>query len=150
MWKEPIYKWDAEKQIAFCSIFDTQFQKTFVGIAKCHPDDEDMASEKTGMYIAGLRAIISILKYEKKEIKKEIKTLYKFHYTINRSKQYNKESYENRMLHRNIKRLEEEVELIEEEIKEINKKIINYIEEKEKFYQVIRRKRRTNLINVNK
>ena len=48
--KKPIFTWDLETGEALCVIKDKD--KIYYGVAKCHPDDFDMKSEKTGCFIA--------------------------------------------------------------------------------------------------
>lgn len=113
-----------------------------VGTAECHPNDEDMANEKTGCYIAERRAYIKYLGYIRdNEIKPELKALKKFYNVINQSKYYNEQDYSNQMLLRNIKRLEDDLAALKEEIQEERQSLKNYIDEKETFYQNVRKYR---------
>ena len=50
------YKYDSHNKTSICEmIYDN---KTFIGTAQCHPDDEDVASERVGAIIAESRAAI--------------------------------------------------------------------------------------------
>ena len=56
---EPIFNYNEHRGTTICTIFDGQ--NTFIGKAKCHPDDRDCMSEFTGCEIAEKRAKIKIL-----------------------------------------------------------------------------------------
>ena len=73
MKNEPIFNWDAETGTAACILSDGK--KIFTGLAQCHPDDIDMASEKTGCEIAFKRAKINALREYRDELKASLKAL---------------------------------------------------------------------------
>jgi queuine/archaeosine tRNA-ribosyltransferase len=80
-------------------------EKVFSGSARCHPDDTDMMSEKTGCEIALRRAKINTLKGYRDELKIALNTLNHLYYSMNKSKRFNEKSYENRMLQRRIRQI---------------------------------------------
>lgn len=134
------YTWDKDTQIAKCIINYNNTQ--FIGIAQCHPDDNDMSNKLTGQTIAEFRAVIQVLKYKRDcEIVPQLKALKQLYYSINKSKYYNKKSYEARMLYRHINMLEEDLKAIREEIKSLKDSLKFYLDAKETYYQAVRRKR---------
>ena len=56
---EPVFNYIKSSGTTTCTISDGQ--NTFIGTAKCHPDDRDCMSEYTGCEIAEKRAKIKIL-----------------------------------------------------------------------------------------
>ncbi len=139
MKNEPIFNWDAETGTAACSLSDGK--KIFTGLAQCHPDDIDMASEKTGCEIAFKRAKINALREYRDELKASLKALNQFYYSINKSKQFNEKSYENRMLQRQIRTINFDLATTKEIIASEQQNLRQYIEEKDKFYVKIRKNR---------
>lgn len=51
----PEFTWDEESGSAICIIKDEK-NRVFIGEAICHPDDQDMISERTGCELAFRRA----------------------------------------------------------------------------------------------
>ena len=138
MSKQPTINWDAEKGITTYTIYYKD--KSFVGTANCHPDDMDMASELTGTAIAECRATIAYLVHLRdNELKPQLKGVKQLYYAMNRSKRFNRKSYENIMLQRHIHNLEMDIEAINEEITMIKVHLKKYINEKEKVSQHIRK-----------
>lgn len=120
-------------------------QVVFLGEARCHPDDEDFQSEKTGLQIAEVRANIQYLQFKRdKEIKSQIKILKHLLGNIQSSKYHNPKNYESSMLRNQLKALEKELEDINEAIAEEKKFLKEYINEKDKFYKRIRSKKVNN------
>ena len=70
----------------------------FYGTAKCHPQDNDMKTEKVGCEIAYYRALLKALKKEKEKLTYELKGLQKYYYTMNKSKYFDETSYPIRRL----------------------------------------------------
>ena len=136
---EPIYTWDQENGIATCTIV-SDFGK-FITSSHCHPDDMDMANEKTGCNYAYKRAYIKVLQAYKKELKIQLGALNQLYYSMNRSKYFNPKSYENKMLQRQIRQRQEDIEYTNNAIKEAKNKLNYIINEKDKFYKNIRKNR---------
>ena len=61
---------------------------------------------------------------------------------MNRSKYFNPKSYENKMLQRQIRQRQEDIEYTNNAIKEAKNKLNYIINEKDKFYKNIRKNRR--------
>ena len=140
MKKEPLFDYNSETGISSCLIEDRDGNIIY-GIAKCHPDDMDMANEKTGCDFAYRRAYIKVLQAYKKELKTELKVLKQLYYSMNRSKYFNPKSYENKMLQRQIRQRQEDIEYTNNAIKEAKNKLNYIINEKDKFYKNIRKNR---------
>ena len=97
------YSYDATSGIAYCEI--RAYGQTFQGTAFAHPDDMDLSSEKTGCQIAGWRAYIQLLCYERDHIiTPQLEAYNQLYYSMNRSKHFDKKSYEAKMLYKAIKR----------------------------------------------
>ena len=138
--KEPYYDWNEQDGIATCILYDGE--NTFLGLATCHPDDEDFQSEKTGLYIAEARAEIQALKHYKNNVLKPgLNALNQLYYSINHSKQYNKKSYESKMLYRQIQMKEHDIKDIQDMINERKADLKKYIDDKDAFYQSVKRNR---------
>lgn len=138
--KQPLYEWDETIGGAYCTIYYKNAE--FRGVAICHENDEDMKSKLTGQIIAEMRATILLLQHIRdNEIKPQLQALKQFYYSINRSKHYNKKSYENKMLYRQIKKLEKDLQDIKLELSLTREDLDRYIKEKESIYQIIRKRR---------
>ena len=98
-------------------------------------------NEKTGLQIAETRANIKFLKRLIKESKKELKALKDFHSLLKFNPYYNEENREVKLLIKEIRRREKDIKENENSLKEMKDTLIEYIAEKEKFYQKIRRNR---------
>lgn len=137
---KPKFEWYEEDRQAICTLY-TKYG-VFKGIASCHPDDEDMMSEKVGCEIAYSRAAIESLKYERDHIiKPSLKALKQLYYSMNRSKHFNPKSYENKMLRRQIECWEFDLLTVNEMIDTERTWLKNYIDTKEALYINLRIKR---------
>lgn len=138
---EPSVIWDAENNIATCTLIDDQGRK-FVGTAKCHPDDLDFSNELTGGVIASHRAMIKYLRSIKRDIlQPELRALKQLYYSMNQSKKFNPNSYENKMLQRQIHIKEEDLATIEEELVSLQQKLKLFIATKDATYKKLRQNR---------
>ena len=136
---KPIFNWDAEQRIASCVL--STGTKVFSGIAQCHPDDEDMMSEKTGCEIAFRRAKIDLLRDYRNEIEIKLSALNQLYYSMNQSKKFDNKSYEYKMLKRQINMYKFDLETVKEQIQQEQDSLREYIENKGKFYTHIRTNR---------
>ena len=137
--KKPQFSWDPKDGAALCIIYDKN--NVYYGTAKCHPEDTDMMSEKTGCEIAYMRAILQSLKKQRDELKCELKGLKKYYYSINQSKHFNKDSYEVRLLISHIKLITEDISILKELIKIQRERLNDFLKNKSTFYQKIRKNR---------
>jgi hypothetical protein len=111
----------------------------FIGEAQCHPEDMDVMSKLTGYNIAEMRATLEFLRYIRDiELGLQLKSLYQLYYSMSHSKNYNKKSYEAKMLYRQINRLETDLAAVKEEIDNVKQTLKKYLEQKEKDHAKIR------------
>ena len=142
---EPIYNWDAEKKITTCTLTDNK-GRSFVGVAKCHPTDDDFGNSYTGSHIACERSVIKYLKSVlRDELQPGLAALKQLYYSINKSKNYNPKSYESIMLRRQIRMKEDDIEFIKQELADREQRLKVYIAEKDMFYQKTRKSRAAKL-----
>lgn len=136
---EPLFAWDNENGTASCILTDGN--KQYIGVAFCHEDDRDMMSEKTGSEIAFRRAKIDVLRAYREEVKSSLKALRNFYYSINSSNKYNKDSYEAKMLKRQITLREKDLKFAKELIAQERSDLHKFITDKDEFYKKIRARR---------
>lgn len=140
MKQQPKFYWDNTTKTATCILADGN--NIFTGIASAHPDDMDMANEKTGYQIALWRAEIKYYTHIRdNELKPALKALKKVLDEMKYSKRFNPKSYENRALLRNFYQVESDLDTIRYLLANTKKKLKQYISEKDKFYQRIRANR---------
>lgn len=138
--KNVIYEWQPEEGLAICKVYYNNME--FKGTASCHPDDIDMCSKMTGQTIAELRAEIKKLQHIRdNELRPQLKALKQLYYAMNRSKKYNKKSYESKMLYRAIKNISNELDMIKEILDDDRKFLKEYIDLKDIYYKNIRSRR---------
>ena len=134
--------WDGEKGLGKATI--RYHGNEYIGFAKCHPDDNDMKSEKVSYEIALSRAYVKALKEIVKESKLKLEALNHYYHSVKNSKKYTPGSYENKMLQKQIKMYQNDIVLIRMEIFKEEQDNLYYIQNKEKFYQKIRINRSKN------
>lgn len=133
--------YDENCNMASCIITDSHGRE-YMKFATCHPDDLDMASEKTGCSIAERRTIIVYLKGQiKNEFEPRLRGLNQLYNSIKFSKEYNKNSFEARKLRKQIYLTKKSIENIKNDIEELEEDLESYIQKKDKFYKQIRQKR---------
>ena len=114
----------------------------FIGDAKCHEQDNDFKSEKTGLQIAEIRANIKLLQFRRDtEIKPQIKILKHLLHNIQSSKYHNPKAYESIMIRKQLKALNADLNEINGIINDEKKYLKDYIDKKDDFYNKIRAKR---------
>lgn len=127
------YDWDEELGIATCTI-KVDGGKTFTGRSYCSDKDLDVKSEYTGCTIAYYRAILNSLLDERDNILLPgLKALKQLYYSINKSKNYNRYSYEAKMLYNQIQHYEDDLKFIRNYINDIKADLTRYINDKEYF-----------------
>ena len=113
--------------------------QAFEGGAKCHPDDMDMISERTGCCIAEARAYIKALRFKRDhEIQPKLDVLCHVYNNMQTSKYFNPKSYEAKMLRSQIEVIEKELAAVNQDLAEEKKYLKEYIDKKDKFYQRLR------------
>ena len=137
MKKYPNYTWLNHEGLAFC---DIEYKGLiFSGTAQCHPEDRDMMSKLTGETIAEFRATIKYLKFIRDfELRPQLKSLKQLYYSMNTSKHFDSTSYEAKMLYRQINLLEEDIKEIQLSIKTTKEDLKLYLQTKEKDHATLR------------
>lgn len=144
--KKPIYSWNEESGEAVCILTDGI--NPFIGIARCHPDDKDMMSEKAGLEIAEMRAQINFWRHIRdNELKPQLKILTDFYKSICQSKHFNENSYETKMLRRKIHEISLDLTAVKNELALLQEDLISYLKQKDIFYNRIRENRKKAELN---
>ena len=139
MRNEPIFHWDEESGKSACILSDGD--KVYTGFAQCHPDDSDMASEKTGCEIALRRARINALRGYRDELYIRVSALNQYYHSMNMSYRFNEKSYENKMLQRQIRQIKFDLDTTKEMIAGEELSLRAYIKSKDVFYIQTRKRR---------
>lgn len=134
--------WIPEKGLATVTLHNPY--GVFIGHAYCHNDDMDMCNDKTGLQIAMHRATIKCYRNRRDDIKSRLAGLNQLYYSMKHSKNFNPESYENKMLQRQIRNLKDDLATIKEMIATEEQTMREYVSEKDKFYKKIRKNRNKN------
>lgn len=106
----------------------------FIGSTKCDPVDEDFKYETIGYTIAETRAEIKRLQYIKEITKAELRALKHLYAT---SRTFPDTNIYHRLMEQ-INNKKEKIELINECINDYHKFIYTYINEKDRFWKMIR------------
>ena len=113
----------------------------FVGEARCHPDDMDMESERTGLTIAEARATIKLMKFKRNfELIPQLNILQHLYNNICTSKYHDPKAYESKMIQSQISNIEKQITTIETDIADETKYLKEYIIKKDNLYKKIRAK----------
>lgn len=130
--------WDTDNRVCSCVL--TAHGVEFYGIATCHPNDEDMKSVRTGEIIAFNRAYIKYLQHMRNtQVDPILKVLTDLYKNMASSHRFNSKSFEAIQLYKEIKYYEENKRVINQLIKDTREYLKNYINEKDKFYQRMRK-----------
>ena len=137
---EPIFNYNEHRGTTTCTISDGQ--NTFIGTARCHPDDLDCMSEYTGCEIAERRCKIKILQHIKNnQIIPQIQAYEHLISTMLNSKQLNPQSYEFKRIKAEYDNLLVHYSNIKEKIKYSKNELKEYLINKEKVNKFIRLKK---------
>ena len=133
--------WDEKLGLAQTTLY-TEFG-SFFGAAVCHPEDEDMKSEKVGLKISYHRATIKMLKHIKSQyLRPQIELLERMAKHFNHSSTFNPKCRENIILQRELSALKNDHSTISKLIVEEQKRLDEYIKGKDQFYEKIRSRRK--------
>ena len=136
---KPNYFWDEKTGVMICEI---EYQgNTFKGMAVCHEDDADFKSELVGSNLAYERAYIKLFKYLKKTEKARLDVLLNVYNSMAQSYRFNPDSFEAKILKKNIHRTEQVVNALNDTIKEMNDSVRPQIDRYEDFFKKVRLKR---------
>lgn len=126
-----------EDGMAYFFIYYKEF--IFTGKAKCHPEDLDMESERTGLTIAEARAIIKMKKFIKRHEIQPIINAYKHLLkNLQSSSKHNPKAYESCMLRSQLSHWEGQLAEITADIADEEKYLKEYINQKDKLYRKLR------------
>lgn len=139
MEKAPFYTYEEETGCATC-ILEIDGM-SFVGVARCHPEDMDMRNHTTGEWIAYMRAAKKAIQHEIYIAKIKLKAVEDCYSNMISSPKFNKKSYEARMMRKKIYFLREELEDFKHSKRVVEENINDFIKEKDKFYTQLRRLR---------
>ena len=126
----------------FCTL--TIGDKKYCGHAKCHADDIPIFSQRLGERLAYDRASIDYLRDERDKINEQIKSLKHLLSIYNQSQKTNKESYEYKMLQKQINTYIRDSKELSRAIKEIKEEDIKYVAERAQLLK------RTKAVNDNR
>ena len=139
---EPIFNSNEHRVTTTCTISDGQ--NTFIGTAKCHPNDRDCMSEYTGCEIAERRCKIKILQHIKNnQIIPQIQAYEHLISTMLNSKQLNPQSYEFKRIKAEYDNLLNQYTAIKNKIKYSQSKLREYIFNKESVNKFLRLRKAT-------
>lgn len=113
----------------------------FIGRAYLHEDDKDLGNEKTGLFIAETRAKIKFLKELNRQHKTQLKGIVDTYKMLINSSNCNQDSYEIKLIRREINRRKKAILEEEEIIDRLRSNLKEYIDAKEDFYKRIRKGR---------
>lgn len=126
------YLWDEDNRKVTCTIKDLKSNKTYEGVARCHP--EDNCNKLMGEFISKQRATINILRdIRDNEIKPQLAGFNQLFYSMNYSKYFNPSSYEARMLFRKIEQAKSDLNYVNAEIDSLKEEINYYLKEEVQF-----------------
>lgn len=144
---EPIFNWDEKEGIASCILADSN-NNVFTGVAYCCEEDQEFKSEKTGCEIALARAEIKFFTHIRdNELKPSIKALKHLQACMQQSTHFNKDSYENQALRREIRRLEKLLNTVNDELAGLKENLSAYINGKERLHNLLRERRNKDKVN---
>lgn len=136
------FHYDTETYQAICTLTDPASNLSWRGYATCHPNDLDMESERTGMHIAETRALIKVLKAERREVKIKIKEITDFYNGLKDSKKIVVTTdYVMGKIRSRLGALNDELREVNEEITYLQFSLNDYIKSKDELYHKIRKLR---------
>lgn len=114
---------------------------TFIGKARCHPEDMDYGNERTGLTIAEARANIKLMKFKRRfEIQPKIDVLNHILANMETSKRYAPKSYEAKSIRSQLRAAQEAYAQLTQDIVDEEKYLQEYIDKKTDFYNRLRAK----------
>lgn len=115
--------------------------RSFIGEAWCSDEDKEFESMIMGSTIAEMRAQIEAARTYRNDLKIRLQALKQLYYSMNQSKQFNPKSYENKMLHRQIKLLENDLEIAKHQLAVLKLDLYEYINNKDDYHKKLKRMR---------
>lgn len=136
--KEPIFYY--RDGYAKC-LAEDDMGRVFIGEAWCADEDKDFESMIMGSTIAEMRAQIEAAKTYRDDLKIKLSALNQLYYSMKHSKQFNPKSYENKMLHRQIKLLENDLSIAKHQLAVLKLDLFEYINDKDQLHKKIKENR---------
>ena len=141
---QPEFTWNEMTGESTCVLTDDK-NRVFVGTAQCHPNDYDMASERTGCELAFRRAKLEYFRtIRDAELKPALAALEHLYASMVHSTHFEANSYEARTIRKHIHQIKFDLTTIKEMIASEYQGITDYIKGKDKVYQRIRNKNQDN------
>lgn len=139
--KDITFTYDEETKTTYCHCRNSR-NVHFMGQAQCHESDYDMENTLTGQEIAFRRAKIAFLCDERdNNLKPRLAALEQLLYSMKHSCNFNPNSYESKMLRRQIYLTTFDLTTVKEMIQYERQNLKTFIEKKDKMYQTIRKHR---------
>ena len=142
--KQPYFNYEAEH--AVCIATD-DMGREFKGEAWCAKDDLDFESELTGYTIAEYRAQIAAAKTYRNDLRIKLSALKQLYYSMKHSSHFNPKSYEAKMLFKQMKRTQEDLDIAIHQLAVLKVELYEFIQDKETFYQKLRKARNDRVSN---
>ena len=136
--KQPIFTY--ENGHAKC-IAEDSMGRQFIGEAWCADTDQEFESQLTGLTIAEARAQIAAARTYRDDIKNKLSALKQLLYSMNQSKNFNRHSYEAKMLYRQIKLHELDLEIAKHQLAVLKLDLFEYINEKDVYHKKLKEMR---------
>lgn len=136
--KEPVFTY--KDGYAKC-IAEDDLGRQFIGEAWCAEEDKDFESVLMGSTIAEMRAQIAAAKTYRDDLKIKLSALKQLYYSMKHSKKFNPKGYENKMLHRQIKLIENDLSIAKHQLAVLKLDLYEYINDKDELHKKIKGKR---------
>ena len=143
------FAYDEETGVTTCTLQDTK-RNTYIGEARCHPDDVDMKNKMTGSEIAYRRAYIKYLKHMRDtEFVPQLSVLKHMYSCMEQAADFNPKDNNIRLMKRAIDNYSAAVDMIRAAIRDERNDLHTYMTDKAKLYKLIRDRRASNMAKNN-
>ena len=143
------FAYDEETGVTTCTLQDTK-RNTYIGEARCHPDDVDMKNKMTGSEIAYRRAYIKYLKHMRDtEFVPQLSILKHMYSCMEQAADFNPKDNNIRLMKRAIDNYSAAVDMIRAAIRDERNDLHTYMTDKAKLYKLIRDRRASNTAKNN-
>lgn len=143
------FAYDEETGVTTCTLQDTK-RNTYIGEARCHPDDVDMKNKMTGSEIAYRRAYIKFLKHMRDtEFVPQLSVLKHMYSCMEQAADFNPKDNNIRLMKRAIDNYSAAVDMIRAAIRDERNDLHTYMTDKAKLYKLIRDRRTSNTAKNN-
>lgn len=110
-----------------------------IGSTYCHEEDKEFSSNLVGEHIAYQRAFIKVCKLVKLDLLSRQAAMNELYYAINKSKHFNKKSYEAKMIFRKINQYKTTISQLTDLIKNTQDELKEYIDEKTNQHRLLKK-----------